>query len=234
MNIDVFPRSLLEQVWQADKTRFSPTAADPPLCLRCGRPLAPRLSENLPSCRAAVHICRACGREELRRGGYWEPVPLTTWHAVRSGRLEGLARRGVPLLAAGCPFAGLLNGARSPAGAPALRRREVRGVSLLWACGRWWLMSADPRLPAAEPADADTIQAFARGLTALPELQNLETMAHFCLQQARPAEIPAAFDLYCQTDRLNIWLRLAVHPMEYRHIWVRCYTRDPAAAFSRT
>lgn len=78
-------------------------------------------------------------------------------------------------------------------------------------------MSADPRLPGGKAGGRRYHPGLRPGLTALPELQNLETMAHFCLQQARPAEIPAAFDLYCQTDRLNIWLRLAVHPMEYRH-----------------
>lgn len=41
MEIDVFPRSLLERVWQADKRRFRPIAEELPLCLRCGRPLSP-------------------------------------------------------------------------------------------------------------------------------------------------------------------------------------------------
>lgn len=227
MDIDVFPRSLLERAWQADRARFSPAAEDPPLCLRCGRPLAARLSENLPSCRAAVYICRACGREERRRGGFWDPAPLTRWHAVRSGRLAGLARPGVPLLTAACPFAELLNGARTPADVPALARREVRGAALLWSGGRWRITPDDPRLPAAQTADAAFIRSFVRGLTALPELRSLETMALFCLQQARPAGIPAAFDLYCRTDRLNIWLRLAIHPMESRHVWIRCYAGAP-------
>ena len=189
----------------------------------CGAaaPLSPWLSENLPSCRANVHICRACGREERRKGGFWELTPLTEWHAVRTGRLEGLARPGVPLLTAACPFT-------------LLPEREVRGASLLWGAGRWWLPPPDPRLPEPPPEDAAFIRAFDRALTALPELRDLKTMAHFCKQAARPAGVPAAFDLCCRTDRLDLWLRLAVLPMEYRHVRIRCYSRANGAVPART
>lgn len=214
MEIDVFPRSLLERAWQTDKRRFCPIAAEPPLCLRCGRPLAPRLSENLPSCRADVHICRACGREERRRGGVWEPAPLTAWHAVRTGRLEGLEPPGVPLLTAR-PF-------------PLRPEREVRGRALVWGAGRWWQLPEERGLPEPSPEDGAFIRAFSQALTALPELRDLETMAHFCMQEARPAGDPAAFDLYCRTGRLCIWLRLTVLPLEVRHVRLHCYTGLPA------
>ena len=36
MKIRIYPKSLLETVWQQDKLLFTPEAEQPPLCLRCG------------------------------------------------------------------------------------------------------------------------------------------------------------------------------------------------------
>ena len=46
MKIRIYPQSLLETVWQQDKLLFTPEAAQPPLCLRCGQPLDRRLVIN--------------------------------------------------------------------------------------------------------------------------------------------------------------------------------------------
>ena len=37
MKIRIYPQPLLETVWQQDKLLFTPEAAQPPLCLRCGQ-----------------------------------------------------------------------------------------------------------------------------------------------------------------------------------------------------
>ena len=39
MKIRIYPKSLLETMWQQDKLLFTPEAEQPPLCLRCGQPL---------------------------------------------------------------------------------------------------------------------------------------------------------------------------------------------------
>ena len=56
MKIRIYPQSLLETVWQQDKLLFTPEAAQPPLCLRCGQPLDRRLVINALSRYADVHI----------------------------------------------------------------------------------------------------------------------------------------------------------------------------------
>ena len=43
MKIHIYPKSMLETVWQQDKLLFTPAAEQPPLCLRCGQPLDHRL-----------------------------------------------------------------------------------------------------------------------------------------------------------------------------------------------
>ena len=46
MKIRIYPKSLLETIWQQDKLLFTPEAKQPPLCLRCGQPLDRRLVIN--------------------------------------------------------------------------------------------------------------------------------------------------------------------------------------------
>ena len=82
MKIRIYPQSLLETVWQQDKLLFTPEAAQPPLCLRCGQPLDRRLVINALSRYADVHICEACGMDEALRDANRCPLPLTEWAAV--------------------------------------------------------------------------------------------------------------------------------------------------------
>ena len=44
--VRLYPQLELLNTWAIDRTRFSPDATEPPLCLRCGRPLNPVLSRN--------------------------------------------------------------------------------------------------------------------------------------------------------------------------------------------
>lgn len=37
--VRLYPQLELLNTWAIDRTRFSPDASEPPLCLRCGRPL---------------------------------------------------------------------------------------------------------------------------------------------------------------------------------------------------
>ena len=65
MKIRIYPKSLLETIWQQDKLLFTPEAKQPPLCLRCGQPLDRRLVINALSRYADVHICEAVSYTHL-------------------------------------------------------------------------------------------------------------------------------------------------------------------------
>ena len=65
MKIRIYPKSLLETVWQQDKLLFTPEAEQPSLCLRCGQTLDRRLVINALSRYADVHICEACGMDAV-------------------------------------------------------------------------------------------------------------------------------------------------------------------------
>lgn len=76
MKIRIYPKSLLETVWQQDKLLFTPEAEQPSLCLRCGQTLDRRLVINALSRYADVHICEACGMDEALRDANRCPLPL--------------------------------------------------------------------------------------------------------------------------------------------------------------
>ena len=104
MKIRIYPQSLLETVWQQDKLLFTPEAAQPPLCLRCGQPLDRRLVINALSRYADVHICEACGMDEALRDANRCPLPLTEWAAVKNGLSQQRTDFEDPLLTTSCTF----------------------------------------------------------------------------------------------------------------------------------
>ena len=65
MKIRIYPKSLLETVWQQDKLLFTPEAEQPSLCLRCGQTLDRRLVINALSRYADVHICEEQQKRHL-------------------------------------------------------------------------------------------------------------------------------------------------------------------------
>ena len=109
MKIRIYPKSLLETMWQQDKLLFTPEAEQPPLCLRCGQTLDRRLVINALSRYADVHICEACGMDEALRDANRCPLPLTEWAAVKNGLSQQQTNFEDPLLTTSCAFEDLLS-----------------------------------------------------------------------------------------------------------------------------
>ena len=131
MKIRIYPQSLLETVWQQDKLLFTPEAAQPPLCLRCGQPLDRRLVINALSRYADVHICEACGMDEALRDANRCPLPLTEWAAVKNGLSQQQTDFEDPLLTTSCTFEDLFQQGSRPASEIAYSRSDYDG----W---KWW------------------------------------------------------------------------------------------------
>ena len=115
MKIHIYPKSMLETVWQQDKLLFTPEAEQPPLCLRCGQPLDHRLVINALSRYADVHICEACGMDEALRDANRCPLPLTEWAAVKNGLSQQQTDFEAPLLTTSCTFEDLFQQGSRPA-----------------------------------------------------------------------------------------------------------------------
>ena len=131
MKIRIYPKSLLETVWQQDKLLFTPEAEQPPRCLRCGQPLDRRLIINALSRYADVHICEACGMDEALRDANRCPLPLTEWAAVKNGLSQQQTNFEDPLLTTSCAFEDLFQQGSRPASEIAYSRSDYDG----W---KWW------------------------------------------------------------------------------------------------
>lgn len=102
--IRIYPKLELLNTWAIDRTRFSPDATKPPLCLRCGQPLAPVLTQNALSRHADVYICDACGTDEALCDAIGFPKRFILWDAVENQRLKAPADDDAWLLKPLCSF----------------------------------------------------------------------------------------------------------------------------------
>lgn len=127
MKIRIYPKSLLETVWQQDKLLFTPEAEQPSLCLRCGQTLDRRLVINALSRYADVHICEACGMDEALRDANRCPLPLTEWAAVKNGLSQQQTNFEDPLLTTSCAFEDLFQQGSRPASEIAYSRSDYDG-----------------------------------------------------------------------------------------------------------
>ena len=204
MKIRIYPKSLLETVWQQDKLLFTPEAEQPPLCLRCGQPLDRRLVINALSRYADVHICEACGMDEALRDANRCPLPLTEWAAVKNGLSQQQADFEDPLLTTSCTFEDLFQQGSRPASEIAYSRSDYDG----W---KWWTTWHQCQKDTPVLEVAREIDAFQNALFQLPEFLNLDTLTRFCRGYAQPTE----FNLYSETAHFYIWLRLVTRHRDY-------------------
>ena len=173
MKIRIYPKSLLETVWQQDKLLFTPEAEQPPLCLRCGQPLDRRLVINALSRYADVHICEACGMDEALRDANRCPLPLTEWAAVKNGLSQQQTDFEDPLLTTSCTFEYLFQQGSRPASEIAYSRSDYDG----W---KWWTTWHQCQKDTPVLEVAREIDAFQNALFQLPEFRNLDTLTRFC------------------------------------------------------
>ena len=96
-------RELLN-TWAIDRTRFNPDATEPPLCLRCGRPLHPVLSRNGHSRYIDVRICDDCDMDETWGAAMGRTKYFINWDAVTEHRLKVPADDNAWIIKSICPF----------------------------------------------------------------------------------------------------------------------------------
>ena len=208
MKIRIYPKSLLETMWQQDKLLFTPEAEQPPLCLRCGQPLDCRLVINALSRYADVHICEACGMDEALRDANRCPLPLTEWAAVKNGLSQQQTNFEDLLLTTSCAFEDLFQQGSRPASEIAYSRSDYDG----W---KWWTTWHQCQKDTPVLEVAREIDAFQNALFQLPEFRNLDTLTRFCRGYAQPTSEPTEFNLYSETAHFYIWLRLVTRHRDY-------------------
>ena len=226
MDIKIYPKDLLEQVWQLDRERFSPDTETFPACLRCGKPLNQRLPINALSRRADVYICQECGSEEALLDALGEPDSLLDWHAVTSERVGLFSLEGVALVPA-CSFEQIFTGPKKlfplssvehPVSEVAYSRSDYDGR-------KWWRTWFPSNEGKIEPELSAEIDQFSNALMELPEFKSLNTMRQLCRLCAQPTGSPTDFNLFSETEHFYIWLQLVTWDRDY-NLYVHFYLKS--------
>jgi len=228
MKINVYPRSHLEQMWQEDQKQFTPDAENPPLCLRCGKPLHRRLVVNAINRHADVHICQECGTDEALRDAIDEVLPLREWYGITCGRAVEIPEE-EPAMTADCTFSHIFEGHKKlfpgsglehPVSETTYSRSDYNGR-------RWWTTWFPSGEGQAMPELSQEIDLFTEALFQMPKFKNLGTMKRLCADTAQPTGEPTEFNLYAQTEHFHVWLRLITRFRDY-NLYCHFYQKEAA------
>lgn len=227
--IRIYPQQELLQKWAEDRNLFAPDAEDPPLCLRCGRPLHRCLVENALSRALDIHVCPVCGMDEALGDASGKPLPVREWWAVQNNCLTVIPDSRDMLLVPACSFKQIFSGPQKkfplsntdhPVSEMAYSRSDYDG-------GKWWTTWFKCSEDEVDNALAKEIDTFQMAILNQPELQNLWAMGRMCRLYAEPTSEPTEFNLYSETAHLYMWLRLITREKEYNlyvHYYVKAYT----------
>ena len=225
MNIKVYPRAHLEALWKEDKSFFTSEASSPPLCLRCGRPLHPRLIRNPLSRYADIHICTGCGYDEAGRDISGSPLPFSQWHAAKEDLSNICIDPYDVSLKTECFFASVyektkqipLSSTPHPVSEIAYSRSDYDG-------SKWWTTWFDCQEEKAEWEIAQEIDGFHTAFFSLSDMRNLSAMGKFCTF-AEPTNCPTEFNFYSETERLYIWIRMITRSKDY-NVYIHYYRKE--------
>lgn len=216
MKILLYPKGLLEAAWRKDKKLYvKGDAPEPPKCLRCGKILAPHLMVNALSRYADVQICEACGMDEALRDAAHKSLPLVEWAAVKQGWLPEPGKGRICYLKDLCTFEEVFQHTYTPP-MQAIKRpvsEVVYSRSDYDGC-RWWTTWHNERNQKPAPELVKEIDEFQSALFKLSAFKTLDTMRRFC-QHAQATSEPTEFNLYSETERLYIWIRLITRFRDY-------------------
>ena len=62
-------------------------------------------------------------------------------------------------------------------------------------------------------------------LFTLPEMASLNTLRQMCRVYAEPTADPTECNLYCDTERFHVWLRLITRKRDY-NLYVHFYVKE--------
>ena len=223
--IRLYPQLELLNTWAIDRTRFSPDAPEPPLCLRCGQPLRHVLAYNALSRYADVYVCEACGMDEALRDAAGQPMSFSEWDVVKQDRLKVVPSEDAWVLTPVCTFEHIFKDKdidderrQSPKTEFAYSRSDHNGY-------RWWTQWFTLRKGLKTPALVQEIDQFIEALFRLPEMESLHTLSRMCRCYAERTSEPTEFNLYCETDLLYIWLRPIIRERDY-NLYVHFYVKE--------
>lgn len=224
MKISIYPKDLLESAWKKDKRLLTCDADNPPCCLRCGQPLERQLTANSPSRYLNVYVCHSCGADEAVRNYQKNPLPLSEWHAITSGRLLYRKQNKHPLLIPSCSFSEIFKNTAKDLEKPSSSSANETVYSRSDYDGyKWWTTWNDCNKEKPAPALIQEINQFHNALFSMKEFQSLDTMRRIC-RFAECTNDSTEYNLYSETEHFYIWIRMITRFRDY-NLYVHYYLK---------
>lgn len=224
--IELFPKSDLEREWEMHKEYFDSGDPKYQICMRCGKPMRPRLAENALSRALDIHVCPACGTDEALRDAMDDVLPMSEWYSVKHHYFSEADHQYAARLLPTCSFSQIfsapkkklpLSGLEYPAPLVAYSRSDYDGR-------QWWTNWFGRPEDKPEKDLALEIDLFQDKLMARSEFKTLRSMTRMCKLYAQPTNVPTEFNLYSETENFYIWLRLITLEREhnlYAHYYLK-------------
>lgn len=222
MKLELFPKDQIERTWNEEVKLFSQKEKELPQCMRCGGRMDAHLPVNALSRYVDVYICEKCGVDEALRDAAHAPLPLTDWEVVKSGRVA--KEKDSCYLVLNCTFDDIFKDTvkrpmrimARPVGEIVYSRSDYDG-------SRWWTTWHDQREKKTSQALIREIDEFQKTLFTLPAFKTLDTLRHFC-RYAQPTSEPTEYNLFSETQNLNIWIRIITRSQDY-NLYVHYYEK---------
>lgn len=224
MVIKLYHQAILEVLWEKNMELYQLDTVQTPVCLRCGNPMNRPLPVNVVSRFADVYICSNCGEDEALRDIKGNLLSLKDWHTFLNRPLEELPCLEFPVLTSECKFYDIYNELqvsdntlKYPVSELAYSRSDYDGY-------QWWTTWFDCQGNRPERLHIKKIDQFNAALFQMPEFQTLDTMTRLCKSYAKPTTSKFEFNLYSQTEHLNVWLRLLTRYRDY-NLYIHYYLK---------
>lgn len=226
--IQLHTKQELLRKWEEEKLLFTSGAVEPPACLRCGKAMRGRLSENALSRALDVHICPECGMDEALLDFAGDALPVSQWYAVRNGLPSFSEDAGRATLTMECDFEEIFRGPKKrlplsslsyPVSLVAYSRSDYDEY-------KWWTTWFGRPEDRPSRALAQEIDAFQDALLGLPEFQTLRSMTRMCKLYAQRTSERSVYHLYSRTEHFNVLLRMITREWDY-NLYVNYYLRNP-------
>ena len=225
----MYPKYDLELEWLVNKSHFDIDRPEYRTCMRCGQKLRYPLAENALSRALDVYVCPDCGMDEALRDATGEILPMSEWYIVKRHYFGEHEPPNTSRLLRDCRFPHVFSGPKKtlplnsvlfPASLIAYSRSDYDGY-------KWWTTWFPGQEEKAPPEVASEMDAFMDALFALPEFKTLRSMRRTCKLYGEPTSEKTEYNLYSETKRLYIWLRLIARERDY-NLYVYFYDKDAA------
>ena len=225
----IYPKYDLELTWLVNKSHFDMDRPEYRTCMRCGRKMRYPLAQNALSRALDVYVCPDCGMDEALRDATGEILPMSEWSIVKNHYFGEHEPPNASRLLRGCRFPHVFSGPKKtlplnsvlfPASLIAYSRSDYDGY-------KWWTTWFPAQEEKAPPEVASEMDAFMDALFALPEFKTLRSMRRTCKLYGEPTSEKTEYNLYSETERLYIWLRLIARERDY-NLYVYFYDKDAA------